>query len=101
VQQPANIEIVDQSRQALVQLAAVVADEVEVLAVAVPPAVTQRDTADASFDQSPGHQQVVIHCRSAIELELVRLPVAVTSANLWIFPRKVQGVNQLAGRQHS
>ena len=78
----AHFQIVDQGGEALVELGAVVAHQVEVLAVAVPAAVGQRDAADAGLDQPAGHQQLIVDRRRAVVLELVRLAVAVALADL-------------------
>ena len=47
VEHAADVEIFDQGAQALIELAAVIAHQVEVLAVAVPAAEAERDAADA------------------------------------------------------
>ena len=79
VEHAARFQVVDQGAERLVELGAVVAHQVEVLAVAVPAAVGQRHAADAGLDQPPGHQQLVVDGRGAVVLEVVRLAVAVAS----------------------
>ena len=95
---PALVEILDQRGQRLVELGAVVANQAEVIAVAVPAAVGQRDATDASFDQAAGDQQVIVHRRGAIVLEVERLAVAVARDNPRVFLAQIEGVGQLASR---
>ena len=97
VEHAAHVEVLDQGAEALIELAAVVADQVEVLAVAVPAAVGQRHAANAGLDQPAGHQQMIVDGRSAVVLELVRLAVAVALADLVGSRAQVEGVEQLAG----
>ena len=47
------VEVIDQGAQALIELATVIAHQIEVLRVAVPAAVGQRHHANARFDQPP------------------------------------------------
>ena len=100
VEHAADLQVLDQGREALVELPAVVADEVEVLAVAVPAAVAQGHAADAGLDQPAGHQELIVAGRGAVVLVLVRLAVAVLVAEPRVFLREVQRVDQLARREH-
>src|SRR5262249_11181344 len=77
VQHTAHVEVFHQSAEALVELAAMVADQVEVLAVAVPAAEAQAHAAHTGFHQAARHQELIVHRRRAIELIFVRLAVAV------------------------
>jgi hypothetical protein len=52
VEQAALLEVFDQSRQALIELRAVIAHQVEILRVAVPPAIRQRDDTHTRLDQA-------------------------------------------------
>src|SRR5262245_65753668 len=49
-----SVQIFDQGAQALVELAAVVAHEVEIVAVAIPPAIRKSHTANAGLHEPPG-----------------------------------------------
>src|SRR5262249_18582686 len=82
VEPAADLQVVEQGTQAAVELAAVVAHQVEVLAVAVPAAVGERHDAHAGLDQAAGHQQLVVDGRRAVVLVLVGPAVAVAFADL-------------------
>src|SRR5262249_7673843 len=63
IQHAARVEVLDQGAQALIELAAVIAHQSEVLPVAVPAAIAQRDAADAGFNQAAGNQELIVHRR--------------------------------------
>src|SRR5207244_11928548 len=67
VEHAALIQVLDQGAEALVELAAVVAHEAEVLAVAVPAAEGQRHAAHARFHEAAGDEQLIVHRRRAVE----------------------------------
>ena len=76
-------------------------DQVEVLAVAIPPAIGQGHASDADFHQATGHQQLIVDGRSAVELVVIRLAVAVPLPDFLRLFGQIQGLEQLAGGQHA
>ena len=76
-----------------------VADQAEIVAVSVPPAIRKRHAADAGLDQPPGDQQVFVDRRRAVILKLVRLAGAVAVAQPRVFLAQVEGLDQPAGGQ--
>ena len=101
VQHASVVEILNQRGDALIELAAMIADQVKVFPVAVPATVRHRHGSDACFDQTTSHQHVLIHGRSTVVLILVGLPVAVPGDKGRVFFADVQRVEQLVGSQHS
>ena len=92
-----GVEVFDQGAHALVELGAVVADEGEVLTVAVPAAITQGHNPRTGLDEAPGDQQLVVDRRGPVVLELIGLAVAVTLPDPRVFLAQVEGVDELAG----
>src|SRR5262249_2664193 len=78
----ALFEIFNQRGEALVQLGAVVSNQVEVLAVAVPSPKRESHGAGPCLDQAPRHQEVVVRGRAPVVLILVRLAGAVALEGL-------------------
>ena len=93
-------EVVEERREALVELAAMVAHEVEVLPVAVPAAVAEAHHPHARLHEPPGHEQVVVAGGCPVVLILVGLAVTVGLANLRILLGEVEGVEQPAAGEH-
>ena len=77
-----------------------VADEAEVVGVAVPAAIAQAHHADAGLDEPPRDQQVVVAGRGAVILELVWLAVAIRLADFRILLRQVERLEKPATGQH-
>ena len=96
----AHVQVFDQGAQALIELAAVIAHEGEVLAMAVPAAEGQGDAADARFHQPAGHQQLIVDRRGTVELELIGLAVAVAFAHRGRLLGDVEGPHQPVGGEH-
>ena len=71
----------------------------EVAPVRGPAAVGDADAANAGFDETAGHQQLVVPERSAVAL-MPRRAVAVTFADGARFLLQIKGVHQTVRRQH-
>ena len=72
----------------------------KILSVTVPATVAQCHATNSGFDQSASHQQLFVHRRCTIVLELVRLSVAVSSPYIGRFFREIQCFQKLAAGQH-
>src|SRR5262245_18609063 len=95
------IQVVDQSTHTLVELWAVSVFEFrKVITVKILASEVQCDAAGTCFDQPPSDQKMLQVARRAVAI-VPRIPFAISFTDSWIFTRYIQGLRQLARRQHS
>ena len=84
VEHPTLLQVFDQRAEALIQLSAMVSNQIKVLAVTIPSPETETHDAHARFDQTPGHQQMIVARRGPVVLVLIGLSITVSRDNLWV-----------------
>ena len=97
----AGVQVFDQRRDRLIELAKLLGQPLEVRAVTVPTAERERHTAHARLDQPPGHQELIHPVRTGVFAECrARAAAAVAIPHGRIFLLQIERFGQLARRQH-